>query len=179
MSDELNDYLDIEDGYLVEIPENVVIANEAHLKQILESEEFVCYVRVLADKNPFYVRNGYALQMDSFLLDLAKCTEAARETYDAKMVYEGTTFEQYQKEHYSECMIDRDETFRNTHMPHEIEIPSLKVLEKLLGTLHDDNMRRYHKQIAPMLEEEIIECVQRFRNIPETFGIKLSDQFKK
>ena len=65
---DFSDFLDeLEDGHAYYLPELIEIDTFEEFEEILNSEEFENYVRLLADSNPFYVRNGFALQGPNFL----------------------------------------------------------------------------------------------------------------
>ena len=161
-----------EDGHAYYLPELIEIDTFEEFEEILNSEEFEVYVRLLAESNPFYVRNGFALQGPNFLRNLLKCTKAAKMTFDAQLEYEGHTFEEYKAAHYSECMISRDSCFREMKMPNELVAPDKKVLEKLVGTLTDANVRQYERQTKEMQDDEIYEWIKNYRNLPNIIGLK-------
>ena len=52
---------ELEDGFTYTISELVEINTEEEFREILNSEDFELYVRLLAESNPFYLRNGFAL----------------------------------------------------------------------------------------------------------------------
>jgi hypothetical protein len=162
--DELNE------GYTYTISELVEINTEEDFREILNSEDFELYVRLLAESNPFYLRNGFALQQESFVMDLARCSVAAKMNFDSQLEYEGTTYEKYQQEHYSECMIARSECFRELSMPHEVEVPSINTLQHLVGTLTDSNIDKYERETAPMQDAEVDTWIKRFREMLNIFG---------
>ena len=165
------DFLDeLEDGYVFTLPDLVELYSAEQCEEILNSEEFENYVRLLADKNPYYVRNGFRLQGVKFFLDLLRCTEAARSNFNALLDYEGTSFETYKNEHYSECMITRDSCFREIRMPSEVFAPSKGVLEDLIGELTDANESRYKRVTKLMDEEELHQRIKTIRDIPKLFG---------
>lgn len=161
-----------EDGHAYYLPELIEIDTFEEFEEILNSEEFEVYVRLLAESNPFYVRNGFALQGPNFLRNLLKCTKAAKMTFDAQLEYEGHTFEEYKAAHYSECMISRDSCYREMKVPGELFAPDKKVLEKLVGTLTDANISKYEQQTAEMQEEELQKCIKLLRNLPKLLGLK-------
>lgn len=161
---------ELEDGYTYTISELVEINTEEDFRKILNSEDFELYVRLLAESNPFYLRNGFALQRESFVMDLARCSVAAKMNFDSQLEYEGTTYEKYRQEHYSECMIARSECFRELSMPHEVEVPSIHVLQHLVGTLTDSNIRKYERETAPMQDAEVDTWIKRFREMLNIFG---------
>jgi hypothetical protein len=162
--DELNE------GYTYTISELVEINTEEDFREILNSEDFELYVRLLAESNPFYLRNGFALQQESFVMDLARCSVAAKMNFDSQLEYEGTTYEKYQQKHYSECMIARSECFRELSMPHEVEVPSINTLQHLVGTLTNSNIDKYERETAPMQDAEVDTWIKRFREMLNIFG---------
>lgn len=155
------DFLDeFEEGYEYTLPEQVELTSAEQCEEILQSEEFENYVRLLADKNPYYVRNGSRLQGRKFFLDILRCTEAARRNFNAQLEFEGTTFEKYKNEHYSECMITRDGCFREIRMPSEVLAPSKEILEE----------SHYNRATKLMDEEELRQRIKTIREIPKLFG---------
>lgn len=162
----------MEDGYTYTISELVGINTEEDLRGILNSEDFELYVRLLAESNPFYLRNGFALQQESFVMDLARCSVAAKMNFNSQLEYEGTTYEKYQQEHYSDCMISRSECFRELSMPHEVEVPSINVLQHLVGTLTDSNIEKNERETVPMQDAEVDTWIKRFREMLNIFGWK-------
>lgn len=161
---------ELDEGYTYTISELVEINTEEDFREILNSEDFELYVRLLAESNPFYLRNGFALQQGSFVMDLARCSVAAKMNFDSQLEYEGTTYEKYQQEHYSECMIARSECFRELSMPHEVEVPSINTLQHLVGTLTDSNIEKYERETAPMQTAEVDTWIKRFREMLNIFG---------
>lgn len=163
---------ELEDGYTYTISELVEINTEEEFREILNSEDFELYVRLLAESNPFYLRNGFALQQETFVMDLARCSVAAKMNFDSQLEFEGTTYDKYQQEHYTECMIARNECFRELSMPHEVEVPSIQVLQHLVGTLTDSNISKYERETAPMQDAEVDKWIQKFRELPNLLGWK-------
>lgn len=163
---------ELEDGYTYTISELVEINSEEEFREILNSEDFELYVRLLAESNPFYLRNGFALQQETFVMDLARCSVAAKMNFDSQLEYEGTTYDKYQQEHYTECMIARNECFRELSMPHEVEVPSIPVLQHLVGTLTDSNIVKYERETAPMQESEVNSMIKNLRDMPNLLGWK-------
>lgn len=161
---------ELDEGYTYTISELVEINTEEDFREILNSEDFELYVRLLAESNPFYLRNGFALQQESFVMDLARCSVAAKMNFDSQLEYEGTTYEKYQQEHYCECMIARSECFRELSMPHEVEVPSINTLQHLVGTLTDSNIDKYERETAPMQDAEVDTWIKRFREMLNIFG---------
>lgn len=163
---------ELEDGFTYTISELVEINTEEEFREILNSEDFELYVRLLAESNPFYLRNGFALPQESFVMDVARCSVAAKMNFEAQLKYEGTTYEKYQQEHYSECMIVRSECFREMSMPHEVEVPSIQVIQHLLGTLTEFHIEKYERETAPMQDAEVDNWIQKFRELPNLLGWK-------
>ncbi len=168
---EFDEFLEeLEDGYEYTFPELIELYSIEQCEEIMISEEFETYVRILSEKNPYYVRNGYRLQKYKFFLDLLKCTEAARRNFNAQLEYEGTNFEKYKNEHYCECMITRDNCFREIKMPSEVFAPSKEVLENLVGKLNVSSEQLYNRATKEMDKEELQQRIQSLRQLPNLFG---------
>jgi hypothetical protein len=69
-------------------------------------------------------------------------------------------------------MIERSECFRELSMPHEVEVPSIQVLQHLVGTLTDSNISKYERETAPMQDAEVEKWIQKFRELPNLLGWK-------
>jgi len=123
--------------------------DEQECQHILDSESFEEYVRVLANRNPHLVQFGFKEYKYRFLIDLLKASEAARLNWESFLESDGTTFEEYKKAHYSECMMLYDETYNDVKLPEEDSIEDT-------GT--------------PLSDDEIHQRISILRELPELLG---------
>lgn len=180
----MNESMNNEDyeGWNVYFPEDIRFSSIKECEEVLNSEEFEEYVTTLAGRNPYAARYGFRMRNGKFLMDLLRCTEAARRTFEAQLAFEGTTFEEYKKQHYCECMITRERQYEDTTMPDEISVLSLKSIELAIGKLTENQERDYFEKTKPLSEEEVKEWIRLFREIPDTLGwkwiMKTDSEFK-
>lgn len=163
---------EIEFGHTIFDPEDMSFDSTVELDEILQSEEFECYLTALAKRNPYYVRTGLALRRGRYVMDLIRATKAARLTYEEQLKDEGTTFEEYKEQHYCECMICRDYAYSLVCMPNERWPISLRRIMGHVGKLTDKQLERYNKQVCEMSEEEIKTNLEKARTWNDLFGWK-------
>lgn len=163
---------EFEIGYPIWTPEEITVNSIEECDKVLRSEDFEEYVTVLAERNPYAVRVGIAARGGRFIMDLIRSTMAASWTFDAMMESEGQTYEQYRQQHYSECMILRDEKFRETMMPDELTAVPLKRIMGMVGELTDRQKARYEEKTREMSEEETREMIRRLREFVDLLGWK-------
>lgn len=170
----MTESMNIEDfeGWNVYSPDDIQFSSIKECEEVLNSEEFEEYVTTLASRNSYATRYGFRMRNGRFFMDLLRCTEAARRTFEAQLAFEGTTFEEYKKQHYCECMITRDHQYEETTMPDEICALSLENIELIIGKLTEEQERNYFEKTKPLSEEEVKEWIRRFREIPNTLGWK-------
>jgi len=128
---------------------DIRLKDEQECQHILDSESFEEYVRVLANRNPYLVQYGFKKYQYKFLIDLLKASEAARLNWESFLESDGTTFEEYKKAHYSECMILYDETYNDVKLPEEDAVEDT-------GT--------------PLSDDEIHQRLSLLRELPELLG---------
>jgi hypothetical protein len=128
---------------------DIRLKDEQECQRILNSESFEEYVRVLAIRNPYLVQYGFKKYQYKFLIDLLKASEAARLNWESFLESDGTTFEEYKKAHYSECMILYDETYNDVKLPEE-------------ETVEDTG--------TPLSDDEIHQRISLLRKLPELLG---------
>ena len=78
-----------------------------------------------------------------------KASEAARLNWESFLESDGTTFEEYKKAHYSECMMLYDDTYNDVKLPEEDSIEDT-------GT--------------PLSDDEIHQRISILRELPELLG---------
>jgi hypothetical protein len=128
---------------------DIRLKDEQECQHILDSESFEEYVRVLANRNPHLVQYGFKKYQYKFLINLLKASEAARLNWESFLESDGTTFEEYKKAHYSECMILYDETYNDVKLPEEDAVEDT-------GT--------------PLSDDEIHQRMSLLRELPELLG---------
>jgi hypothetical protein len=128
---------------------DIRLKDEQECQHILDSESFEEYVRVLANRNPHLVQYGFKKYQYKFLINLLKASEAARLNWESFLESDGTTFEEYKKAHYSECMILYDETYNDVKLPEE-------------ETVEDTG--------TPLSDDEIHQRISLLRELPELLG---------
>lgn len=169
MEEEL-DLEDMLDAPTVYRPEDILLNNDQYCQAILDSEYFEEYIRTLADRNPYYLRIGIAIKSGRFIKDLLRTAEAANESFNSQLRSEGTDFETYKREHECECLIFRDNFFRQFEMPDERQTIPLWKIKALVGQLSEQQLQRYHDKTHPMDADETNDYIQRIRGFVDLMG---------
>ena len=170
MEDYLEDLCD--GGYIVYSPEDIELSSIKECEEIINSDEFEEYVTTLAQRNPYAVRAGIPLKEGRFIMDLLRCTVAARDTFASMLSSEGTTFEEYKEQHYSECMICRDECYRKIKMPDEITAVPRSEIKAIIGNMTEKQEQRYENMTSELDDDEIKMFIGRYREFRELIGWK-------
>lgn len=168
--EEVLDLEDMLDAPTVYDPKDMEFVNDAECEEVLRSEYFEAFVGVLADRNPYYARVGVAMKGGRFIMDLLRTVRAANESFDNQLASEGTNFEEYMQQHETECLIFRDNFFRNFRMPDEVEAVPLNRIKGMVGELTERQLKRYEEKTASISFEEAKTYVEKYRRYVDLLG---------